>query len=190
MTKLKVRGLKWKRLKVRGLVLDFFQKKKKWNNIRKRKKEQSKYHNQSPDSRCCHISAITLTSLILSPSLFASCRSSFFQFRSPFCFCTFFILLSYYFTFTAILLLFSLQIYWLFHGTLRGHLVWHFKQHFLVFKQHYTYFHILFHLHIFLKNTNNVTRTTLPNRPSILPFCCYYYYISFIVIIVINLLKE
>ena len=40
-----------------------------------------------------------------------------------------------------------------------------FKQMFLVFKQYYTYFHTLFHLHIFSKNTNNVTRTRLPNDP-------------------------
>ena len=37
---------------------------------------------------------------------------------------------------------------------------------FSVFK-HYTYFHILFHPHVFLKNTNNVTRTMLPNCPDI-----------------------
>ena len=35
-----------------------------------------------------------------------------------------------------------------------------FKHMFLVFKQHYTYFYILFHSHIFLKDTNNITRTT------------------------------
>ena len=34
-----------------------------------------------------------------------------------------------------------------------------FKHMFLVFKQHYTYFYILFHSHIFLKDTNNITRT-------------------------------
>ena len=28
-----------------------------------------------------------------------------------------------------------------------------------------TYFHILFYQHVFPKNTNNVTRTTLPNGP-------------------------
>ena len=33
-----------------------------------------------------------------------------------------------------------------------------------MFKQHYTYFYTLFHPHIFSKNTNNITRTTLPNR--------------------------
>ena len=44
-----------------------------------------------------------------------------------------------------------------------GCLVGEFKQQFLVFKQHYTYFHLLFHRHIFSKNTNNLTRTTLPN---------------------------
>ena len=27
----------------------------------------------------------------------------------------------------------------------------------------YTYFYTFFYLHVFLKNTNNVTRTTLPN---------------------------
>ena len=32
-----------------------------------------------------------------------------------------------------------------------------------VSKQHYTYFYTLFHLHVFSKNTNNVTRTMLPN---------------------------
>ena len=46
-----------------------------------------------------------------------------------------------------------------------SHLVWHFKQHFSVFKQYYTYFNILFNSHVFLKNTNNVIRTTLPNKP-------------------------
>ena len=38
-----------------------------------------------------------------------------------------------------------------------------FKHMLSVFKQHYTYFHTFFHPHIFPKNTNNVTRTTLPN---------------------------
>ena len=42
-------------------------------------------------------------------------------------------------------------------------LVHEIKQQFLVFKQHYTYFFTFFHPHVFLKNTNNVTRTTLPN---------------------------
>ena len=46
-----------------------------------------------------------------------------------------------------------------------SHLVWHFKQHFSVFKQYYTYFNILFNSHVFPKNTNNVIRTTLPNKP-------------------------
>ena len=46
------------------------------------------------------------------------------------------------------------------------HLLLLFQQQFLVFKQHYTYFHILFHSHVFPKNTNNVTRTTLPNEPN------------------------
>ena len=35
---------------------------------------------------------------------------------------------------------------------LRGCLVVYFKQQFSVFKQHYTYFHIFFHSHIFPKN--------------------------------------
>ena len=39
-----------------------------------------------------------------------------------------------------------------------------FKQEFSVFKQQYTYFHTLFHPHVFSKNIN-VTRTTLPNDP-------------------------
>ena len=30
------------------------------------------------------------------------------------------------------------------------------------------HFHILFHLHIFLKNTNNITKTTLPNSNKII----------------------
>jgi len=44
-----------------------------------------------------------------------------------------------------------------------GCLVCDFKQQFSVFKQHYTYFHIFFHLYVFSKNTNNVTRTILSN---------------------------
>ena len=47
---------------------------------------------------------------------------------------------------------------------IREYLVLVFKQQFSVFKQYYTYFHTFFHPHVFLKNTNNVTRTTLPNR--------------------------
>ena len=47
-----------------------------------------------------------------------------------------------------------------------GCLVHALKQQFSVFKQYYTYFHTLFHLHVFSKNTNNVTRTTLPNGPN------------------------
>ena len=45
-----------------------------------------------------------------------------------------------------------------------AHLIYVFKLVFLFFKQYYTYFYTLFHPHIFLKNANNVTRTTLPNR--------------------------
>ena len=45
----------------------------------------------------------------------------------------------------------------------RACLVYVFKHMFSIFKQHYIYFYTLFHLHVFLKNTNNITRTTLPN---------------------------
>jgi len=48
-----------------------------------------------------------------------------------------------------------------------AHLVHMFKHIFSVFKQHYTYFYTLFYSHVFLKNTNNVTRTTLPNGISL-----------------------
>ena len=42
-----------------------------------------------------------------------------------------------------------------------SYLVVYFEQQFSVFKQHYTYFHILFYQHIFSKNTNNITITIL-----------------------------
>ena len=45
-----------------------------------------------------------------------------------------------------------------------------FKQQFSLFKQHYTYFYTLFHLHEFPKNTNNITRNLLPNRQ--MPWHC------------------
>ena len=45
-------------------------------------------------------------------------------------------------------------------------MVWHFKQQFLIFKQHYMYFHA-FSSHVFPKNTNNVIRTMSPNGSSI-----------------------
>ena len=48
-----------------------------------------------------------------------------------------------------------------------GRLVQEFKHMFLVFKQHYMYFYTLFHPHVFSKNINNATRTTLPNCPTI-----------------------
>ena len=50
-----------------------------------------------------------------------------------------------------------------------------FKQQFLVFK-HYTYFRTLFHLHVFLKNTNNDTSTTLEHQQwaSQMPNCKVY----------------
>ena len=38
---------------------------------------------------------------------------------------------------------------------------------FSVFKQHYKYFHTLFHPHVVPKNINNVTKTILPNEPLI-----------------------
>ena len=37
-----------------------------------------------------------------------------------------------------------------------------FKLTFLHFKQHYTHFYIIFHLHVFQKITNNNSQTTLP----------------------------
>ena len=46
---------------------------------------------------------------------------------------------------------------------LRSCLVEHLKHIFSVFKQHYTYFHTLFHPHVFKKNTNNITQTPLSN---------------------------
>ena len=46
--------------------------------------------------------------------------------------------------------------------------VYVFKYMFSVFKQYYTYFYTLFHPHVFLKNINNVTITTLPNRLQII----------------------
>ena len=48
--------------------------------------------------------------------------------------------------------------------TIKGCLVRCFEQQFSVFKQHYTYFHIIFHPHVFSKNTNNITNTTLLNN--------------------------
>ena len=38
---------------------------------------------------------------------------------------------------------------------------------FSVFKQHYKYFHTIFHPHVVPKNINNVTKTILPNEPLI-----------------------
>ena len=53
------------------------------------------------------------------------------------------------------------------YKTQRGCLIGCFEQHFSVFKQYYIYFHTFFYLHVFSKNTNNVSRTTLPNGPKI-----------------------
>ena len=44
----------------------------------------------------------------------------------------------------------------------RGRLVLLFKQQFLVFKRHYTYFYTFFYPHVFPQN-NNITRNLLPN---------------------------
>ena len=54
------------------------------------------------------------------------------------------------------------------------HLVWHFKQHFSVFKQYYMYFHTFFYSRI-SKNTNNIIRTMLSKHYilSILPKALY-----------------
>ena len=48
---------------------------------------------------------------------------------------------------------------------IRSCLIIMFKQRKLLFKHHNTYFHTLFHPHIFLQNLNNVTRNLLPNSP-------------------------
>ena len=40
-----------------------------------------------------------------------------------------------------------------------------FKQQFLLFKQHNTYFHNIFHSHVFSQHLNNITRITLSNGP-------------------------
>ena len=53
----------------------------------------------------------------------------------------------------------------LFIKSLRARLVEYFSNMFSVFKQHYTHFYTFFHPHIFQKNTNNITQTTLPNGP-------------------------
>ena len=43
----------------------------------------------------------------------------------------------------------------------KARLVHTLKQQFSIFKQHYTYFHALFHPYVFSKNTNNITRIIL-----------------------------
>ena len=45
----------------------------------------------------------------------------------------------------------------------RAYLLPLFKQQLSVFKQHYTYFHTLFHSHVFPKNTNNITKLVFLN---------------------------
>ena len=59
-----------------------------------------------------------------------------------------------------------------------------------MFKQHYTYFHTLFHPRLFLKNTNNVTRITLPNTPpKYLKNCsyCLFFILFFGVVLTLGL---
>ena len=56
-------------------------------------------------------------------------------------------------------------------GIFKARLVELLNNSFLVFKQHYTYFHTLFHPHIFQKTINNITKTSLSNRPIIIYYC-------------------
>ena len=51
---------------------------------------------------------------------------------------------------------------------LGARLVHVFKHMFSIFKQYYMYFHTFFHSHVFSKNTNNVTKITLPNGSQML----------------------
>ena len=50
---------------------------------------------------------------------------------------------------------------------------------------YYIYFYTFFHSHVFSKNTNNVTRTMLPNKPKFLVFMflmcsiCYLFFKKF-----------
>ena len=53
----------------------------------------------------------------------------------------------------------------MFYCKFRGRLVHVLKHMFSVFKQYFTHFHTPFHSHVFPKNTNNATKTTLPNGP-------------------------
>ena len=59
--------------------------------------------------------------------------------------------------------------------TPRPRLIELFNNMFSIFKQYYTHFHTLFYLHVFQKNTNNVTRTTLPNNPQVFHNICPIY---------------
>ena len=59
----------------------------------------------------------------------------------------------------------SIQVIVLYNQQLRARWLLLLEQQFSVFKQHYTYFHILFHPHVFPKNTDNITRAILPNEP-------------------------
>ena len=47
----------------------------------------------------------------------------------------------------------------------RPYLVSVFEHTFEHFKQHYIYFHTLFHPHVYQKHANNITQTPLPNTP-------------------------
>ena len=60
--------------------------------------------------------------------------------------------------------------------TIKSRLVQEFKHMFSVFKQHYKYFHTLFHPHVVPKNINNITKTILPNEPLI--FLTVFLYFS------------
>ena len=53
-------------------------------------------------------------------------------------------------------------------GLLRSRLIELFKSMFSVFKQYYTYFYTFFHSHVFLNNTNNITKQPLMSMPMLL----------------------
>ena len=48
---------------------------------------------------------------------------------------------------------------------LMTHWIQHLKHIVLIFKQYYMYLYTLFYLHVFQKNTNDITQTPLPNKP-------------------------
>ena len=59
-------------------------------------------------------------------------------------------------------------------------LVYKLKHIFSVFKQYYIHFHTFFHLHVFQKNTNNITQTPLPNGPLIATSYTFYNNLCFL----------